>query len=31
MAIYQVTETGFEPVEATNFADAGFKEREHLK
>lgn len=31
MAIYQVTEKGFQPIEATNFADAGFKEREHLQ
>ena len=31
MAIYQVTELGFQPIEATNFADAGFKEREHLQ
>lgn len=31
MAIYQVTEKGFQPIEVTNFADAGFKEREHLQ
>jgi len=31
MAIYQVTEKGFQPIEVTNFADAGFREREHLQ
>ncbi len=30
MEIYQVTEEGFQPLEMTNFTDAGFKEREHL-
>ena len=31
MAIYQVTDRGFQPIEKTSFADAGFKEREHLQ
>lgn len=31
MAIYKVTEAGFQAVERTSFADAGFKERENLQ
>ena len=31
MAIYEVTEEGFDSIEMTTFADAGFKEREHLQ
>jgi len=31
MAIYQVTEKGFQTIEKTTFADSGFKEREHLQ
>ncbi|GJL83611.1 MAG: hypothetical protein DHS20C01_32450 [marine bacterium B5-7] len=31
MAIYQVTKKGLSPIKATNFSDAGFREREHLQ
>ncbi len=31
MAIYEITETALREIETTNFADAGFREREHLQ
>ncbi|MYF98186.1 hypothetical protein F4212_03490, partial [Candidatus Poribacteria bacterium] len=31
MAIYEITETELRSIETTNFADAGFREREHLQ
>lgn len=31
MAIYEITETALREFETTNFADAGFREREHLQ
>jgi hypothetical protein len=29
MAIYQVTEQGLQPIEATSFTDADFRKRQH--
>ncbi len=31
MAIYQVTDTGLSETESTSFADAGFRERDHIQ